>query len=792
MKTFTQIKSFLFLISMLCVQNFLSAQQMVFKVNAPQDAEGTYTLYRSAFGATDLDEIIETPIVVSDPANPCGGITNDLTGSIAFVDRGACAAPNEDDGNFTQKVRYAEAAGAVAVIICNNNNEPTNPALTGADDVGIKSFLMEKPDCDRIKLALANGTVNGNIVVRGCEPVPPANAVWGADFDSGLNGWTITTEENKGWIWNPDGDCLAGFSPSPCNMNTPTICNGAISINSNKLDEEGICAAPCPSGIISPNIDLSGVDISALTLQFNQAIREFQSNYYVLLSYDNGVSWPDSFLINSDVLSNDAFVYNQLVRVGLCGVDPSISQLRIQFFIEANYYFWGVDDVFLINEAIADPQVNNNFWAVAPALKTPVTQATDFPLLSDIRNNGATESPNTILTARVVDLSNNQLIYSQENDYGDVEPCEQIENVNFLEHYDQPTDVGSYELSYTISSDNNKFTSNDRRASTFFMTENVFGNGLSEAEWGAAYMNRFINGVNPAFIGANVNYWSIGTQYYFPNGSGFDAKEYRFGIDTISSNGTYSATITCRVYKITDLDEDLLNINPAEKILVGRGINPEDEAEEMFVDNTTAGRRRSKFLLQDLDGNPLTLEDNTGYLFVLHVRQFSGTAYFPFLSFNPNSGTNQTLRWSYTEATNLGFAQEGVYRHFDTVVSRGASDTDVEDERPLYTNFFKRKFSEVLLAETNSTEEVLAENALSIYPNPTSDKLFIDMNLDQVSKNVRVELSGIDGKRALVQNFENVSTETLKINANTLTNGIYTAKITTDAGTLTKKVIVSK
>ncbi len=799
MKSFTIFNKLAFTFALTIMGIALNAQDvMVFKIASPAGAAGTYTLYRSAFGPQDSDEILDKGIKVADPLLGCSTLTNDQTGSITFVDRGTC--------NFVDKVKNAQLAGSVAVIICNDDRDPINPGGDDPGDITIKSFLMEKPDCDKIKVALGAGAVNGNIVVRQCEPVPPANAIWGqvqgqGDFNEGLNDWTITTEEGKGWIWNADGDCIASFSPNPCNMNTPTICNGAVSINSNALDVSGDCQAVCTSAIISPNIDLSGVNISALSLQFNQAIREFNSGYYVVTSYDNGLTWPDTFAINNDVFSNDAFVYNQVVRVGLCGVPSDITQLRIQFLIDANYYFWGIDDVFLVNESYADPQTNNNFWAVAPSLKTPVTQATDFPLLSDVRNNGAVPSPNTVLTAKVSKVGTGGAltqVYSQTLDYGTLDACEQVENINFAERYNEPTEEGVYQLDYVIDSDNNKFAANDTRSSRFIMTPDVFSNALTEAEFGRAYLGRFISGVNGAFIGANINFWSLGTSYYVENGTGFKASEFRFGVDTLASNGNYSASLTCSVYKVLNNDDDPATtdidesgeLTGAERVLVGRGYD-QDDAEELFIDNTTAGRRRSKFILKDLDGNELKLEDKTTYLFMVNVRGFSGTAYFPFLSFNPNS-SNTTLRWSYTEATNFADATEGIFRNFGTCVSRGATESDNVDERLLATRFFKRMYSEVQIGLASATEDVLDEMAVSVHPNPTSGDLYVDMNLSNVSKKVMVEMYDLAGKKMSTQSFNNVRTESLKVNTNTLNTGVYFAKITTDEGAASRKVIVTK
>ncbi len=762
---------------------------MVFKIAAPSTVAGTYGLLKSTFGPQAAITISDKPLNLAIPIQACGIISNDLSASIAFVDRGDC--------NFIDKVKNAQEAGAVAVIICNDDREIVNPMLpNGAVDIAkVQSFMMEKDDCIKIKLALSNGLEKATIIKRQCEPVSPANSIWGADFNGGLNGWTITTEEGKGWIWNAKGDCSANIMPV-CSMNTPTVCNGAISINGNALDVSGDCQATCISSIISPNIDLSSVKITALNLQFNQAIRDFRSRYFVISSYDNGATWLDTIEINKDIFANEPFVANQLVKVGLCGTKSDIKSIRLQFLCQSNYYFWGVDDVYLINEAYADPQVNNNFWATPPSLKTPVTQATDFPLLTDIKNNGTIVSPNTKVTCTVTKVDNNgNLIgspfYTQDYIYNNVQPCEQIENKPFSNHFNEPDKVGRYRLNYMISSDNNKFTGNDNRASDFFMTYRTHSNALTEAEFGSPYMEKFISGVRASFIGLNTKFWSVGTSYYFPKGASRKATEFKFGVDTLASLGVFSAAIKCSVYKILNNDVDPAYIIGSERKLVGNGFDV-DGAEEMYIENTTKGRRRSKFILKNLEGNDLVLEDNSSYLFMLDVRSFSGSEYFPFLSYNPNS-TNQTLRWGFTEATNLGFAKESINRHFGTCVSIDAQEVDNVNERKLATNFFKVLCTEVISENIDTSVGIKNEsnNNFSVFPNPASNELLLDLG-DKIVSRLDVEFLNLTGQSILTEKFENIKTKALKINTTPLPRGLYIVTIKTENGQSSLKVMIEK
>src|SRR5690606_20587622 len=60
------------------------------------------------------------------PSDACNPLTNDVTGKIALVDRGTC--------EFTEKVRNAEQAGAIGVLVVKNvEGPPITMAHNGAE-----------------------------------------------------------------------------------------------------------------------------------------------------------------------------------------------------------------------------------------------------------------------------------------------------------------------------------------------------------------------------------------------------------------------------------------------------------------------------------------------------------------------------------------------------------------------------------------------------------------------------------------------------------------------------------
>ena len=84
-------------------------------VTAPPAAAGNYISLEGSFTPPlRTTGPVEAPVVASDPADACDTINNAdaLAGKIALIDRGTCF--------FADKVRAAQNAGAVAVIVVNN------------------------------------------------------------------------------------------------------------------------------------------------------------------------------------------------------------------------------------------------------------------------------------------------------------------------------------------------------------------------------------------------------------------------------------------------------------------------------------------------------------------------------------------------------------------------------------------------------------------------------------------------------------------------------------------------
>jgi hypothetical protein len=97
----------------------------------------------------------------ADAAGPstsdaCSPLTNDLTGMIALVDRGTCT--------FTVKVKNAQNAGAIAVLVADNAPGAPPAGLGGNDPtIVIFSGRIQQVDGNALKAALVTQNVNVTI-----------------------------------------------------------------------------------------------------------------------------------------------------------------------------------------------------------------------------------------------------------------------------------------------------------------------------------------------------------------------------------------------------------------------------------------------------------------------------------------------------------------------------------------------------------------------------------------------------------------------------------------------------
>jgi hypothetical protein len=126
-------------------------------VNSPTGIAGAYTAGSAAFNPATPPSTTGN-LVITSPAKGCSAITNgaQVSGKIAVIDRGGCT--------FVTKVKNAQNAGAIGVIIVDTTNSATPPTMGGTDPtINILSCSITKANGTTFKNTMQTGTVNATI-----------------------------------------------------------------------------------------------------------------------------------------------------------------------------------------------------------------------------------------------------------------------------------------------------------------------------------------------------------------------------------------------------------------------------------------------------------------------------------------------------------------------------------------------------------------------------------------------------------------------------------------------------
>ncbi len=191
------------------------------RVNSPAPVAGNYQVGTSNFGPPLTFPGTTANLVASVPADGCTALTNGaaVSGKIALIDRGSC--------NFTVKVKNAQDAGALAVVIVDNVQDSPPPSLGGSDaTITIPAVRITLNDGNTIKAQLAGG-VNATLLLDrsvpgGADAQGRALMFTPNPFQSGssVSHFDTSTYPNQLMEPNISGD-LKHFVTPPYDLTTP-------------------------------------------------------------------------------------------------------------------------------------------------------------------------------------------------------------------------------------------------------------------------------------------------------------------------------------------------------------------------------------------------------------------------------------------------------------------------------------------------------------------------------------------------------------------------------------------
>jgi CHRD domain/PA domain/Calx-beta domain len=316
------------------------------KVNSPAGIAGDYLVGTAAFGAPLSSPGVTANVVqATDPSDGNGASTTDgcsaltnpgaVSGNIALIDRGTCT--------FVTKVKNAQNAGAVGVIIVDNVAGSPPPPLGGTDPtITIPS----------VRVTLADGTTIRNQLGSGVN----------ATLDLDLSKRAGADAANRPLMYAPN-PVVGGSSVS--HFDTSEFPNQLMEPNSSSDLTHNVTQ---PSDLTYALLrDIGWVAPSETTIQFsasNYNANEGDGSSVVTLNRTGDVAGVSSVLISS---SNGTA--NQLrdyeAANGVVVFSPTQTSRTFRVLI--------VDDAFPESSETINLGLSNNQGAVAPTPTATVT-----------------------------------------------------------------------------------------------------------------------------------------------------------------------------------------------------------------------------------------------------------------------------------------------------------------------------------------------------------------------------------------------------------------------------------
>jgi len=747
------------------LSNIAFGQNGNVNVSSPSSIAGDYDAQLAEFISCEFESISGTLALAEDDFNTAkacnangdlSGLSNSVDGKIAVMDRGDCA--------FTDKVFAAQEAGAIAVIMCNN--EEGLLTMSGEnEDITIPSILISQNDCEIIRAEISNDVEVVLSRTGITDDFADDKVVWGnngeGDFENGLGDWTTEgiSDGAHVWTWTEQS-----------NISAKSSCGSAVFDLQDFQVADGLDLnnpGPPPYNryhgeLISPTIDLSGLEAAALKFyQFNLGLNGTTS---FATSIDGGTTWSEPTDIETINTQDSESIITEIRRIPIPELAGE-SNVKIKFIIDGDFFFWVIDDVEIV-------ELSGNNVTIADAFYTPIAyafpqahaDADTFFFFATVRNTGGRVLDEVRLDVSVTNEDTGEEVFSTSGTRSDI-PIGETTTVE-ADNLFVPVGlaIGKYIMQYDLSVlDASETVRNDNSTTKIFeITENVFSKepgpldsgfysgSRPGGEWGAAAVYRMSNNVD--------NYFATNA------------------LTSISSNADVLTDNFIDVF-LVKLNEgiDFTNFDFQETDLQGH------PSFDIISQNTHVFTAEENGELISVpfssSGQSVPLESGETYMVVLRFDATqAGAAAVP----------NEELFLAYNSDPRIANIIDDVGFISDFVISK---------DQGQWFSGFSGDPAPVIRMEVefmSDTDDIpLPVGSFAVYPNPTRDFLQVEFDFEE-TMDATLVMASMEGKILNVQNLKNVSKRNVALDVSNLPAGTYILKAFTDSGSSTQKIIITE
>lgn len=760
--------------------SFVNAQ-FTLDVTAPDSLKGSYSILLGSSGTAPLADI-SADIYYQDGLACDTVISPDGAGKIVLIDRGTCA--------FLIKYEAAQKGGAAAVIVCNNA-AGANTVISGTSFTPrtIPIFMATQADCAKIKADITSSPLSGTVKNNGCPTAveyDPA-VFWGntpgqGDFSNGLGDWTMlgVSAANDTFHYLPTGTPYwGGFNGSNAFFNSPTYCNGVMSMSFVYYNTVNNPALSQPyyvstAELISPTIDCSGKEYVAI--EFYTLIARLNRHVKFSYSTDDGETWSEPEDIVTANAVNGASKATEKFALPL----PTFTnqpKCKVKFVAEGDFYYFMIDDVTLIDKKVFDMTISKDYYGGARQYATPFNQVGPVHFTLDIENTGNVPAEGVKVALDVYDYTTDtpELMYTDTIDYGTVavglRDADRIFPTSFT-----PAEKEAYYLGvYTLLSDSIAQDDDTEALIEFESTKNYFSNIPDDP----AYVNGWTQSTNNFLSGGSFYKINKGT---WPDGQVITLDKGRMGAYVNGTNVSTSAILSYDVYKWEDTNQDTFVVQGNERTLIATGTT--------FIESSVDTVSIELFDPLDPSKKVVLPNEEMNLLVVASISPIDDTGARWFLgSVNPFQGDNNGLYHGYAAALadlNSGgniwtgsFFGEGTS---DDILSRDLVQTTLTMYNPLY-------FTEVDIVNNKEINTALKINA---YPVPAVTNINVDLSFDKTQDYANIFVTDMSGRIVHAERYVNIQARNLNIDVSKFAAGVYNLRVVTESGFNTQNISVVK
>jgi hypothetical protein len=362
-----------------------------------------------------------------------------------------------------------------------------------------------------------------------------------------------------------------------------------------------------------------------------------------------------------------------------------------------------------------------------------------------IYNNDNDPETNVVATVNITEPTGN--IVTLTENIGQIDPG--TGEYYYVQSTYTPTDLGVYSIEYTVASDSNTFAG-EVLNEQFEITDHTWSNSSNENVRGIFY-------------------------------SGFDTDiKYDIG-------NTYFPTA---MEEVTHVSFALENPDSLDAQTFDIVLYDADSNDDGLVDDydtwTAIGAQSYVVDAAVLAPNDTILIELFSLGTTPEIMVSANQAYVAMVEYDALSSANSALTAApeYLHSSGIGFVEDNTF----LVTNGGLSSWSAATNAAAYVKLHTKGY--VVANSTNVRK--LEDTQVTLFPNPTTEVINLDLNLNEISETVNVQIIDIQGRILKSESFNNIKDEVITLNVANLAKGNYFLHVQTDEGYRTKNFVVIK